>query len=443
MRVEGQVNTPQTQQEGGVITTALTGNITGATLNDLTPTADETEIFYATPGSNGNEIAAVNADGSAPARSLIANMGGPAEKLAIDPSGKYVYYIRSSNLQRTNILDGTSNTILGAVESYSFNQSGSKICYKKKGTDELWSANPNGTGQVLVAHYSTTVKVVGFQSDTTIALQDAAKFQTIDLSSGTLGTTRLFMGYIFFDVSFDPSERVLYIYCSTNGPTFVVFRMEVPTLNGLWNAFAMYISPNTLSTSFLAPGPEQNFAGVDDTTGRLTRYDSDIKPIFSFPRDTFSREIAWAGNRTVVPLVGTGTAFANGVGALICSERGKVTPSVLAADAVTRSSMSVTSLNDGASGSPVYRIDCDNLKALAYANRNSYLWQSILSGASGLKGAIVSFDSETGFVSSAVTFAKKPTVTRVGKGWKIEGDMVDVIAGDGRRRAASRKEVLR
>ncbi len=443
LRVEGQLNSPQSTVVSGLTVYSLTGNITAATLTDASPTVDEAEIIYATSGSNGNEIAAVNADGSGSARTIVANMTGSAERLTVDPSGKYVYYIRNTNLQRTDIRDGTSNTILGSVASFAFNQSGSKICYKKRGSDEIWSANANGSGQTLVANYSDSVAVVGCQSDTIIALNDGLKFQTINITNGNLGRTTTFPNFTFFSIAFSAEERALYIYCRSEN-TYYVYRQEVPPLDQAWSSQAIFASAQQLLTFDLAAGPQHSFVGFNVITLCMNRVDLSFQPILSFPPDGLITGMAWTLSRTSLPLAGVGTAYPNGMGALICTELGMRTPTLVTADAVTRSSLIVTSLNETQNGSPLFRIDCDNLKSLAYASGNAYLWKSVVSDASGLKGAIVSFDSATGLVANVVTFTKRPTVTRGTQGWIVEGDLDEVISPtEGLRRPAGASVVLR
>lgn len=433
--VEGQVNTPQSAVVSGVTVHSLTGNISKATLFDYNPTIDETEIFFSKDGANGFEIVGVNANGLGQPRSVVANMPGSAFFLEVDPTGKYIYYTRSNNLQRTDVRDGTSNTIVAGINSFTFNKSGSKICYTKIGTDEVWAANANGSGQALVAHVSTTARVVGFQSDTTIALFNGTFFQTLDLTTGNLGTTNSFQGLTIFWVAFSSSERAIYVYAQ-NGANFFVFRQDIPAFGHSWNTTVISKSTSRFTFNNAVAGPEQHFAGRNEGDMRVVRVNSSFQTEVAFPFDEFPFSIAWAPNRTSLPLAGAGSSFTSGIGALFCTEMGQRTPSLVAADAVTRSSIAVTSLNDTPNGNPLYRIDCDNLKSLAFASCNGYVWKKVVDGASGLKGAVVSFDGNTGLVANIITFTKKPVITRQGKGWIVEGDLTDAVSGTGSRRPA-------
>lgn len=442
LRVEGQVNSPQSAVTSGVTTHTLTGNITAATLNDASPTTAETEILYSTYGANRNEIAGVNAGGDGDSRTIIGGMTAPALGLWVEPADKFVYYIRNGNLQRTDIRDGTSNTILAGVSSFVMNQAGSKICYTKVNTDEVWSANANGSGQVLVRHLTTSARLFGFQSDTTIAFRDVNTFQTFDLTNGTLGLTFAFTPTtVIHWAAFSPSERTGYFYIE-NGAQHSVYRAEVPVNGEPWNALVVFNS--TVDLIDPAAGPGQNFVGVDSAVSRLKLQNSVFSTIFNWPYEGAIYSIVWGPNRTSFPLIGAGSSFPGGAGALLCTELGMRTPSVVTADAVTRSSIAVTSLNDTQNGNPLYRIDCDNLKSLAYASGNAYIWKKVVDGASGLKGAVVSFDSSTGLVANIVTFTKKPVIARRGKGWKVEGDLAEVISvTGGTHRPAGHSTVLR
>lgn len=426
LTLEGQISTPQGAVVSGVTTYVVSGNITRATLNDLSPTLDETEIFVTKDGANGYEITARNADGSGQPRSIVKNMPLLGFPMRTDPSVKYVYYIRNSNLQRTSLTDGTSNTILASVASFCFNRSGSKIVYHKLGTDELWTANLNGTGPALVTHYTNAFETLGCADDTSVGVRDGFVFLTIDLTNGNQSPTTTFSGFNFNWSACSPSDRSVCVCLSKNGRTYI-YRSEVAPSGHQWY-FKISLDTPLFILSSVSAGPEQNLVGLDNTTAGLKRFTTQGDAGYVWPPESGIYDTHWAANRLSWPLTGSGSSYPSGLGALICTELGKLTPSVVGVDAVTRSSIVVTSLNDTTVGNPLYRVDCDSLKTLAYANRNGYAWQTLVGAPAGIKGALVSFDANTGSVANIVTFTKKPVVTRQGRGWRVEGDLADVFA---------------
>jgi hypothetical protein len=199
----------------------------------------------------------------------------------------------------------------------------------------------------------------------------------------------------------------------------------------------VYDSPTPLSVFQGAAGPDQHFAGVTIDGLRIKLFNIAGQEEFLGQIESTIMGVAWAPNRLTCPMVGPGTPFTTGVGGLIISELGARTPSIVMADAVTRSSVTVTSMNDTPNGNPLYRIDCDNLKTLCFANGSGYAWKTVVGTVSGLKGAIVSFDNATGLVGNVITFTKRPVVTRLGNGWKIEGELEEAVTPRGTKPAVS------
>lgn len=421
VRVEGQsLLGPESAVVGGVTTHVMSGNISTATLNDVNPTLGETEIFYTT---DSQDILAMNGDGQGPVRTVINNMPTTAANLVPDPNGRYLYYIRSGNLQRADVRDGSVTPLVPGVTSFFVNGTGTKFLYLKNGTDELWTANINGSGQAFLRTVSTTVVPIGSANENIFLLRDGSAFRFIDISNGTMDAPGSFTDISIFWVSYSMSEKAAYIYGRFNAGSqnFVIFRTEMQSAPGL-RVKKVYDSPTALSVFLGAAGPDQHFAGALLDGSRLKLFDIFGQQSFLGQFEATILGITWAPNRLSCPLIGPGTPFTTGMGALILSELGPRTPSVVMADAVTRSSITVTSLNDGPNGNPLYRIDCDNLKTLCFANGSGYVWKTVVSTATGLKGAVVSFDASTGLVSNMLTFTKRPTITRQGKGWKVEGE---------------------
>ena len=449
MRFEGQVNTPESAVTSGVTCYAVTGNITTATLLDANPTPAESEILYSRDGPSGWEIVGTNPDGTG-FRSVVANMPQAAYGLAVDPSGKYVYYTRNGNLQRTEIRDGTSNTILAGETSFGFNASGSKIAYRKAGTDQLWTANSNGSGAILLNSYpGGTPEVLGCIDDQYMMVRDTLgnqQFYAVDLTTGVASTAVDYSsaGPVFL-VGYSAFERCLYVYfLNTQASKFQMHRLILPHGTHGVEQHLTYNDANPLTIGITAsggPAPQMLAAFDNHRFKTLDAYGANVR---EWPIDNHVYGTAWPAARSSLPMAGIGTPFLSGAGAILISEMSTRTPAVIVADAVTRTSMVTTSLNDSGNGNPLYRIDCDNLSKLSSASANGYAWKHWVSGATGLKGAIVSFDGATGTIANIVTFNRKPTVSQQGGEWTIEGDLVSIYDGKtGKARPVSARVTLR
>ena len=396
-------------------------------------------------GPGGYELVGANfGDGSV--RTISSGMALQATSLRCDPSGRWAYYLRSGNLQRTDIRDGTSNTILAGVQSFGFDNTGTQIYYRKSANTEIWKAALNGSGQVLVGNYSTeSPDVLGvFNSQFLITRSTAVPkaFYLLDVGTGALSFFAQYNTEVTPQwVSYNARERCIYnsIFWSA-APIDSQYRIErwaLQTPAGGLNLQTFRMAPSSLLMNGGWGGPEPRTIVSYDSTKAYTIDAYGTVTSFLGPETTVFGA-CWNGARTTIQLVGVGTPFPTGVGGVILSEVLSRNPGIVVADGVTRGTVAITSLNESGNGNLVYRVDCDNLSKLSYASANGYAWRHLITAASGLKGAIVSFEGYTGKIATILTFSKKPVVSRVGNQWKVEGDLVDVIDGKtGAKRPAS------
>ncbi|MEQ1824171.1 MAG: hypothetical protein ABL949_16815, partial [Fimbriimonadaceae bacterium] len=114
--------------------------------------------------------------------------------------------------------------------------------------------------------------------------------------------------------------------------------------------------------------------------------------------------------------------YTTGAAALLFSEFGKRMPALVLADCTTRASMVVTKAVSDNLSNVVYRLDCDDLSKLHYTKANSYAFNSVVTAAAGLKGCFVSFDAQSGEVTSVLTFTRSPSTRRVAGGFQVAGE---------------------
>lgn len=451
LRLEGQMNAPDTAVVTGVTGYSVSGNITSCVYNDQLSSVLESEVIWSRMGVGGYEIVGANfGDGSV--RTIAPNLVQPASLLRCDPNGRWVYYVRSGNLQRTDIRDGTSNTILAGVDSFAFDDTGTMLYYRKSANTEIWKAAINGSGQTLVGNYPVQAySVLGALNAQFLAVRsttDPRAISFIDVTNGSIFTTITYVNSVnLFFSAYNSRERCLYnsfyFGSAPSGTEYRVERWALASPTGGINQQTVRQSSSALPFSVAWGGAEPRSLVYTDGV-RAGTYDLTGSSFSTYSFETSVFGACWNGPRSTIQVVGAGTPFTTGVGAVIVSEQFSRNPAILVADAVTRGTVAVTSLNDTPNGNLIYRIDGDNLSRLSYATANGYAWRHLISASSGLKGAIVTFDGSTGRVANVVTFTKKPVVSRVGGQWKIEGDLVDLIDGKtGAKRPASPSLVLK
>lgn len=434
LRVEGKANAePQTEVSSDLTTYAVTGSFSSATWVDRTPTLDETELLFSRSDPIGTSIVAEAPDGTG-RRVVVSGLSQASTNLEVDPTGKFVYYIRRKNLQRTDVRTGASNTLIANVASFAMDLTGAKVFYNKAGTQEIWSANGNGTNQQLLFTRTEPTSVVGVHDASHLILAESVgrrKISFVDLNNpdgisfAQVGSTVTIHWF-----AFSPDQRAVFFGANDSGvaePNYFIFK-TVFTLDPNSAGLIKRAGPMAdLPIGLAAGGPDPGKL-VGLSLRKVITFS--LEGVLDSPlpgEDLNIESVAWSPIRTSLPLVGIGTSF-SGASALLASELGTKTPSIVVADCVTRSTMVAKALNTTGNGNPLYELDCDNLSKLSIADGNGYVFSDVVSAPSGLKGALISFDAATGHVASVLTFTKRPSVTRVASGWKVEGELVDEIS---------------
>lgn len=432
MRLAGSIKQPLVAQNGhGVTGYALTGVITSATWQDLTPTWEECELVFSRNGPNGYEIVAGNpltelGDGSV--RNIGGVLPGPAYSLQCSPNGNWVYFIRNNNLQRINVTDGTSNTLIANVGSFSLTPDGTKVVCSRFTTNEVFVANANGSGVTSITTPANPLKVAGCLSNGQAVLWEAGYIKSIDLLPGALPVIR----------TITPAGN--YVCVSMNGQNIYAW-----TINGAerW-FFRYYPSPtgsygvsllgiqNSLIYSFGALSPDAQvgaFVGGVSPSQTFGLYVDSLYPgartFLQGAQEIYS--VAWTPLVRSRPMIGAGSSFPTGAGALLYCGLGARVPAAVIADGTSNTIMVAEQVANGTSGDFVYNISCDQLKRLSYARGNGYRWIDIISSPSGIRGAIVAFDATTGALNNVVTYTRKPSIERTPSGIRLEGELVESL----------------
>lgn len=416
-------------QAPGATLYALTGNISGAIYNDLSPTLDETEIYYCSKDDifgNWRLQAISPGDGSV---RFIADLVGSPREMRVDPAGNYVYLIlqtTSQRLYRYPTAGGPRQLISSSCSSFALTPSGHKVVFIKAGTnDGIWKMNPDGTG-VALAHNATIYTTIwGCTSDDSVRVYDSV-VQVSDIKLTGVGLTPQDNTNGFGSVSMSQDGTAEWGFVLDG--TWHLFRSAGRFVDA--SSSTVYTTtPYASSHIDIGSSPDATKAVVSTSStgtavGRITDGTSNTIIL----EEQALAQVAWGPFVRSRIFAGAGP-FVSGAGAVVFSEYGEVLPAVVLADAVTRSSVVVTKVSTDGSKNTVYRLNCDNLSKLYYAVNPAYRYQAIVTSATGLKGAFISFASDTGKLVSVVTFSGTVNAAATSDGVVIEGDLTEHFGG--------------
>lgn len=429
---------------------AVTGNISGAIYNDLSPTLAETEVYYCWRDDFSNwrlgavlpfledGVAASFGDGSV--RFINDIVGTPVE-MRVDPQGNWVYLTLQTTtrrLYRYPAFGGPRQLISSDCNAFAFTPSGSQIVFTKASTgNELWRMNPDGSNlkQIGLSMPSTFDSLWGCVSEDIV--------RGFGIVTPTPGTT---VGQSVIDVQISTGTvfqngtgvSIGRVGLAQNGScqwgflndgSWRLFRSIGRSLNPDDLTFA--VTPNYASNHLdICPSPDGSRAIITTNApgGQLGRVTDGTSNTVLFGEQQVG-EVAWGPYIRSRIFAGSGP-FVGGSGAILFSENGEVLPVVVAADAVTRNSCVITRVSADGAKNTVYRLDCDNLSKLYYGVSPVYSYRPLVLSATGLKGAFISFSSESGKLVSVVTFAGSPNTSATADGVVVEGDLTSQLDGE-------------
>lgn len=443
--LEGQVTDPQilaAGDEGGNVY-GITGNITSATMRDPEPTDAEGEIVFYETNSAGKVIMAMGPDGTGLRQICVAP--GAVNQIHTEPTGSYLYFQANNAIYRVSVRGGTPTLILSDVESFALTPSGSVIVAERNSSNQIVKCTSSGGSVQILSTPATEQIVLSCPSESYAVLWQGTDINSLVLTAGSTPAFRFGSG----------PNPAYYVNQAASGGLFV--RMD-GSVADKYNYNMAYVSApgeeqdwdrnstdNVRKFVYLAASPQGTaFIGREYLAASQI---SLISPSFEVIRELHEGANAgpmnWTRPVAARAFVGAGTSYPTGVGAMLFAEVGTTVPSVVFADAVTRASISLTPVSQQGSSNVIYRIEGDNLNKLAYTKTNGYVINTVISAASGLKGALVSFDAATGKVTTVVTYTKKPTVNRTAAGYEISGEgIADVIDGSGAKKPSVGRLVI-
>ncbi|MCC7435119.1 MAG: hypothetical protein IT363_10580 [Methanoregulaceae archaeon] len=454
MRVQGNLNLPVVDVlTGGLTVYGFSGAITKAYWTDATPTLEETELVFARSSlRTGEVILACEPDGSN--ERTIVSLSAIPKQVRVSPDGAWLYYVEGTTLKRIPMGGGAPTQVLTDVNSFALTPSGTRAVVHRPTSNVISVVNVNGTG-VEVRLDSTVTNDAGIVG---CLSEEAAVFinyrWATNPSVGTLQLTGPSQTYNYFftgsnssvrDVALDARRDMVYVYCESSDLktrvweyAFILHAMLIREVRD-----DLPQTPFPVSSSF-APDNLRMVAIRTTNPPSLVTLDRDFNVTGTIVQDVFMRYVTdWAPAPTFRTFVGAGN-YASGAAAVLFTDKGGRTPAVVLADCSTRASMTLTRVSETSDATLIYRLECDNLTKLHYTKSNSFTQVSVVGSITGLKGAFISFNGETGRVSNVVTYTKRPTISRSGRQWAVEGEgIAEVYDGEGAKKPDTQKLLIR
>ncbi len=453
VRLAGQLREPLFDSVGGGLSVyGFTGAITKAYWSDTNPSVADSELVFSMQSIRGDELWACEPDGSNPR--LLASLALTVTQIIVSHDGVWCYFIEGGNLKRVAMAGGAVTTVLNDVANFCLTPTSTRAVVYRSNTDTLSVVNVNGTGLVnrltsagqqtrifgcltedkaLYAQngFLTNPNVFTITLSGTLVQQNQFSFANHNIESATLDNSRdnVYLRY------YSQAEMKTYwgvAPLSKIGSTVQPIRDDL--VSGDY-ARSLTFSPDGTTLVGARVGT------LGSTT--LAIYDKNYN-ITSTIRQlaNTNSEAAWAPSPTFRTFVGAGN-YASGAAVLLFTDKNSRTPSVVLADATTRASMTLQRVSQDGDPNVVYQLSCDNLTKLHYTKSNNFAQISVVGSITGLKGAFIAFNAETGRVNNVVTFAKQPTIDRTPQGIELKGgELVDRFDGEGNRKPISPRIVL-
>ncbi len=405
-RVTGQMKAPLVAAGTSATVYALSGAITKATMSDLNPTIEETEIIFGRLGAGSvYSLVGCSPDGSN-VRTIHATTGLPTQIFAT--TGWIYFRTLGGELRRVALAGSSTSTLLkSGVGSFALTPDGTKIVFNQGSVFKF--ANADGSAENTMITDASGHEFVGCPDNANAYTSHPGGVYRIAIqAASSFNLTRVVAGRP--QVAVDSFNRRLYTHYANSltklaiGADSVTFT-ESATTTG--NVAGLACSPDGKSLASYSP----NAVATDSI------FTCSSNPA-QFSRNMIAQEYALSNpawtpyiiSRQFVPA----NVYTTGAAALLFSEFGKRMPAIVLADCTTRASMVVTKPVSDNLSNVIYRLDCDELSKLHYTRANSYSFNSIVTSATGLKGCFVSFDAESGELASVLTFTRAP-VTRATK----------------------------
>lgn len=426
MRLTGILNSPQVFT-GSATVYALSGTITKAIMHDATPTAEETEVVFQRAGVTGWEMMACSPDGTGIRK--ICDLAEQSALFQVNAAATYVYFlIANGNAYRVPFGGGSPALLKSGVGSFDLTPSGNKIVYYKLSGPGWWTANADFSGELLITSDPTPLDLGGAINENLAVLYSQANdnMYALDLTPGSSIVLKLTKAELNDVHCYENGDGFGYHY-SSGAWHYLITVNTGPTSNTTWTEhFEAAYAGNLGFISGFSPDHRMVMFG-QPTVNKSTVFPLDLTSETIISQDIGSQASGWGPYITTRTFVGTATW--PGAAAVILCEAGSSAPSVVLADATTRSSMGITRVSQPGDSNVVLKLTCDALTKLHYTVGNNYNLRAVVSGNTGLKGAFVSLNAANGQVSTVLTFTATPTTRRVNGHIVVEGPGIQLAVG--------------
>lgn len=426
MNVEGSVETlAPTVTPGGATLYAVSGSVNGAKMTDANPTVDETEVFFASDRASGIGIMACSPDGRG-----LRFVTATSYVQSIKVVGGFVYYVETPDavvysLMRVKASGGSPTTVKSNISQFAFNLAQDKIYgYQLPSASwpngRLMSFNTDGTAtsHMFATDFALSSNdfLAGVTSDGSILLVDLqspsfSAYKTFSPGGSPRGATSFAAGAEC--VGMENGTDVFYQRVAS------VFERVFVGSTGIWPREVVGVANRYDNRVAVSPGGTHFAFSNDHTaTGIYVHEPGNVAGLKVYGQR--GRAVAWGPFITQRDFF-AGLGFSS-AGAMLFSERGPVLPAVVWADATTRNSITLTKVSADGGQNVVYRLNCDQLTRLAYSNSLNYTPVDVAGATeSGVRGAFISFNAESGKVETLTTFKGTVNATQKDEGLLVSG----------------------
>jgi WD40 repeat protein len=416
----------------------LVGSFSRATLENTNPTLDDSVLAFTT---NNTSIYTVGYDGKNE-QLVVADRNGYPYDLQFNNSVTRLYYVSNGFARYVNALGGNYNEMLDGIRTHSMDLSpdGTKMLTTDYSADmsqrDVWRGTLSGGGRVRLTNDADVEESVQWVNATTFAYEVGGRIKLRNMDGSNVRDLNAVNGTFRAPRASPDGQWLAYVYRPDGGSRYLVGISHL-------NIFGTGDGPTKFDLGAdarsIAWAPDGQHLAALDFQGKVHILTIRGEEIGAFTPVGDQRDItylAWSPFIQSRALVGTGGLLGTKCNGIIFSQAGASTKSVAVFNAVTAATAKV-SCDDQNSNTPtvVYTAEADRINKIAYNTDSQWRVRSITTPA-GINGAMISFDSATGMVSSVLTYAisrsGRPKIVREGATVRIEGEISNVYDSSGK-----------
>lgn len=460
-RIAGTFYPPVTAGEANVVITGVAGgSISSLLLRDTSKPPYETLIAFASQREGSRDIYSMSSDGSdllhltntsAEETTPVWSPNGSKIAFATNRDGNWEIYVM--NADGSNPLRLTKNNGDDTFPAWSPNGRQIAFVSTRNGNADIYKMNADGSNSVRLTSHSATDTAPSWSWDgarIAFASERDGNREIYAMNNNGTNQTRLTYNFVRDDSPAWAPGRPQIAFVSERDGTPEIYTMDVDgsnlirlTSNTSEEYLPRWSSDGSKITFDLVPNgvSHQIYTMNTDGSGQ-TRVTNDN---FNNTAPALSPPILRAIPKRL--LLGTGGAFGITAAGFLVGQSGSQMKSVVVFDAHPQTSARITAQTPTSHGLPKIRftITADSLTSLSFINGTEQAVTRIFGdGGETATGAIVDFDSNTGYVSAVLPYIASrvagsgaPSITTENGRSILRGKFLGVWDGSGKNDASS------